>query len=302
MRVTDPPEAPEAAAPAPVADPAGDPTGASTPTVGERRNFFFIPEPAPADLPEPPASPRPRVPIFEDVSPGNVRPAWPIAPATNWPVTPRGGIGATEPGSPTAGGDGDPDGTGTPDGAGTSQATRPEPAPRPRHRALPDLGRSTGWDALANARPAGPTTPPPTDRAPETTGPEATGHTGPARETTGHTGPVPETTRHTGPAPETTGRILPVRDEQDAETASGGWHTDVSEADAAPEAAGGKSKGRRGLFRRNRGKGGEPGEVDRESEPLARQDEEYVDWVAGLASDDNADDARSLRTGRHHRD
>ncbi|MEU9737761.1 hypothetical protein AB0E12_01010 [Micromonospora chersina] len=287
---------------APVADATGDPAGGGTPTAGERRNFFFAPEPPPADVPEPPASPRPRVPIFEDVTPGDVRPAWPIAPATNWPVAPRGGTGSTEPGTPTAGRAGDPDGAGTPDGTGTSHVTRPEPAPRPRHRALPDLGRSTGWDALANARPAGPTTPSPTDRAPETTAPETTAPETIGPEATSHTGPAPETTGHTGPAPETTGPVLPAWDGQPAQTTSGGRHADVSEADAAPEAAGGKSKARRGLFRRNRGKGGEPGEVDRESEPLARQDEEYVDWVAGLASDDNADDTRSLRTGRHHRD
>ncbi|WP_189195441.1 hypothetical protein [Micromonospora fulviviridis] len=291
-RATDRPEAPDQGTPAP----AGDPAGGSTPTAGERRNFFFTPEPAPAELPEPPASPRPRVPIFEDETPGNVRPAWPVAPATNWPVTPRGGTGSAEPGSPGAGRDADPAGTGT-DGTGTSHATRPEPAPCPRHRALPDLGRSTGWDALANARPAGPATPPPTDRAPETTGPQATGHASPASETTG-----PQAAGHTGTVPETTGPVLPAWDGPAAETASGGRHADVSGAGAAPEAAGGKSKARRGLFRRNRGKGGEPGEADRESEPLARQDEEYVDWVAGLASDDNADDTRSLRTGRHHRD
>ncbi|MEU9827099.1 hypothetical protein [Micromonospora chersina] len=289
------PEAPDQAAPAPVAGTTGDPAGGRTPEAGERRNFFVAPEPPPADLPEPPASPRPRVPIFEDVTPGNVRPAWPLAPGTNWPVAPRGGTGSTEPGGPTTGRDSNPEGTGTADGTGTSQAARPEPAPRPRHRALPDLGRSTGWDALANARPASPTTPPATDRTPDTPAPEATGHTGPAPEITG-----PEASGHANAAPEATGPI--AWDGPAAETTSGGRHADVSEADAAPEAPGGKSKARRGLFRRNRGKGGEPGEVDRESEPLARQDEEYVDWVAGLASDDNADDARSLRTGRHHRD
>ncbi|MFF4807536.1 hypothetical protein ACFY03_04875 [Micromonospora chersina] len=294
LRAADLPETPDQAA-GPTAEPSADQGAGATPAAGERRNFFFAPEPPPADLPEPPASPRPRVPIFEDVTPGDVRPAWPIAPATNWPVAPRGGTGATEPGAPTAGRTGDPDGTGTPDGTRTSHAARPEPAPRPRHRALPDLGRSTGWDALANARPAGPTTPPPTDRAPETTAPETTGHTGPAPDITG-----PETTDPAGPAREATGPI--AWDGPAARTTPGGRHADVSEADGAPEAAGGKSKARRGLFRRNRGKGGEPGEVDRESEPLARQDEEYVDWVAGLASDDDADDARSLRTGRHHRD
>ncbi|WP_433283428.1 hypothetical protein [Micromonospora sp. CA-244673] len=323
--------------------------GGGTPTAGERRRFFFDPEPAPAHLPEPPASPRPRIPIFEDTAPGNVRPAWPVAPAANWPVTPRGGTGPAAPDGPTAGRDADPEGT------TTGGATRPEPAPRPRHRALPDLGRSTGWDALANARPADPPAPPPTGRTadhtaptgpvrevtdttgrtpknsdttgrtPENTGrlPAAAAHTGTAPETTGTasetTGTAPETTgtapESPGTAPESTGAadrtpevtrsILAAWDGPTtgaAGSATGGRHADVSGADGSTEAAGGKSKARRSLFRRNRGKGSEAAEVDRESEPLAAQDEEYVDWVAGLASDDNADDARSLRTGRHHRD
>ncbi|NES30736.1 hypothetical protein GCE86_21975 [Micromonospora terminaliae] len=299
--------------------PAGEARGADVPGApaqagpsgGERRNFFF--DPAPAELPEPPASPRPRIPMFEDVTPGNVRPAWPVAPAANWPVAPRGTEPAA-PGTPNAGRTGDADGT------GSAGVTRPEPAPRPRHRALPDLGRSTGWDALANARPAGP---PPTDRAPETTGPiggkpETTDHTGGTPETTGHTARTPEatgrtaetngsaqeTTGGTGHAPGATRSVLPSWDGPAPEVAGSapGRHADLSGADATTEAGGGKSKARRSLFRRNRGKGAEPGDVERESEPLAAQDEEYVDWVAGLASDDNADDARSLRTGRHHRD
>ncbi|MET8838353.1 hypothetical protein ABZV78_31230, partial [Micromonospora sp. NPDC004540] len=275
VRAVDLPAAPDPAAEVAGADPKGDPNRDGTPAAGERRSFF-APEPAPADLPEPPASPRPRIPMFEDVAPGNVRPAWPIAPAANWPVTPRGGTEPPAPGGPTAGRHGDPDGTAAPG------ATRPEPAPRPRHRALPDLGRSNGWDAFANARHAGPTTPPPGGEAPDTTAPDPD-TTGPALPAWG------------GPAPEAAG------------SAAAGRHADmsvadVSEADAAPEAAGGKAKARRGLFRRNRGKGGEPAEVDRGSEPLAAKDEEYVDWVAGLASDDDADGARSLRTGRHHRD
>ncbi|WP_262283060.1 hypothetical protein [Micromonospora sp. MA102] len=283
-----------------------NPSGGGTPAAGERRSFFFDPEPVPADLPEPPASPRPRIPIFEDVTPGNVRPAWPVAPAANWPVTPRGGTQPAAPDGPAAGRDAGAE------GAPAAGPARPEPAPRPRHRALPDLGRSTGWEALASARPAGPTAPPPTPRTPDTTAP-----TGPVPADTDSSGPAPETTgrlpKTTGPeaggatdrAPEVASPVLPAWDGPVPEAtggASGGRHADGSGAGADPEAAGGKSKARRSLFRRNRGKGAEPGEVDREAEPLAAQDEEYVDWVAGLASDDNADDARSLRTGRHHRD
>jgi hypothetical protein len=301
-------DVPETSAPA-----EADPNGGGTPTAGERRSFFFDPEPAPTDLPEPPASPRPRIPIFEDVTPGNVRPAWPVAPAANWPVMPRGGPEPAAPGGPAGGRDTGTEGT-------TAGPARPEPTPRPRHRALPDLGRSTGWEALANARPTGPTAPPPTGRTPDTTAPTGpapadSDATGQAPETTGRlpgtpgagtTGRLPETT---GPeaagaidrAPAVTGPILPAWDApapEAAGSASGGRHADGSAA-GQDEAAGGKSKVRRSLFRRNRGKGGE---ADREAEPLAAQDEEYVDWVAGLGSDDNADDARSLRTGRHHRE
>ncbi|MET7971036.1 hypothetical protein [Micromonospora sp. NPDC005305] len=317
-RATDLPEAPASAE--------ADASSGSTPAAGERRNFFFDPEPAPVDLPEPSASPRPRIPIFEDVTPGNVRPAWPIAPAANWPVTPRGGSEPAAADGPAAGPDAGPEGTAAagrdagPEGTAAAGPARPEPAPRPRHRALPDLGRSTGWEALANARPAGPAAPPPTGRTPDTAAP-----TGPVPENTDTTDQGPETTASVGRAPETSGPVpqttggtaegadgaeaagpvLPAWDApppQAAGSAPGGRHADVSGPEASPEAAGGKSKARRSLFRRNRGKGGEPGEVDRDGEPLAAQDEEYVDWVAGLASDDNADDARSLRTGRHHRD
>ncbi|MFJ8580241.1 hypothetical protein [Micromonospora sp. NPDC093277] len=77
-------------------------------------------------------------------------------------------------------------------------------------------------------------------------------------------------------------------------------------ADPAEEEPGnGKPKLRRGLFRRNRAKDDElddAGRSDDGSEPLASQDEEYVDWVAGLASDADREGTRTLRTGRHHRD
>ncbi|NES36409.1 hypothetical protein G3554_09530 [Micromonospora sp. PPF5-17] len=178
--------------------------------------------------------------------PGSVRPAWPIAPAPVRPVSRR-----------VNGGDPD-DATG---GDATPGGPAPvEPAPRPRHRALPDLGRGTAWDALATARHA-------------TTG--------------GEDPPSEEDGRHAAHAAATT----PAGDDPypgEPATAAG---------PGAGEPGNGKAKQRRGLFRRNRAKGAEPPEV----EELAR-DEEYVDWVAGLASDDNPEDARTLRTGRHHRD
>ncbi|MFG2057771.1 hypothetical protein ACGFI9_27480 [Micromonospora sp. NPDC048930] len=238
------PEAPVGAAP--------DPTTDSRPS---DRRFFFDPEPVeagPADPVDPPASPRPRFPVFEDV-PGSVRPAWPVAPAPSRPVAPRGTAGT-------------PDGT-DPDGTTTSEAAASEPgpmepAPRPRHRALPDLGRSTGWDALAAGRHTTTGTPAASQASNEGR------HAAPAAAGT----PPTVDTSHTGAAPNA----------------------------AASETDGGKGKQRRGLFRRNRAKSEAPPD-DRDAESLA-QDEEYVDWVAGLASDDDSDDTRTLRTGRHHRD
>ncbi|WP_343445095.1 hypothetical protein [Micromonospora schwarzwaldensis] len=237
------------------------PGGTDVPRTGEStdapeparrpRSFFFDPEPA--DRPVT-ASPRPRFPIFEDATEraGDVRPAWPITPATGRPARPPAAT------TPATGRDGD------------DAATRPGSTPRPHHQGLPEPGRSTGWDALAtNARPAGPTAP--EGAAPAPAGGAKTGAT------------VPE---QAGPGSENVDR-----------EASRGRHAGTDDA----ETAGGKPKGRRGLFRRNRAKG-DPEPVDETAEPGATTDDEYVDWVAGLASDDNADDARSLRTGRHHRD
>ncbi|MBQ1070153.1 hypothetical protein KBX39_25770, partial [Micromonospora sp. D75] len=147
-----------------------------------------------------------------------------------------------------------------------------EPAPRPRHRGLPEPGASTGWDALAtNARPAGPLARP--EAGMPLARPEA------ATAVPGEAGAAP---------PEAT--------ETEADSRRG-RHSGPDDADAPA----GKSKARRGLFRRNRAKD-EPEPAERTAEPTTAADDEYVDWVAGLASDDNADDARSLRTGRHHRD
>ncbi|MFG1746235.1 hypothetical protein ACGFJ4_18900 [Micromonospora chalcea] len=147
-----------------------------------------------------------------------------------------------------------------------------EPAPRPRHRGLPEPGASTGWDALAtNARPAGPL----------------------ARTEAGMPLARPEAATA---VPGEAGAALPEATETEADSRRG-RHSGPDDADAPA----GKSKARRGLFRRNRAKD-EPEPAERTAEPTTAADDEYVDWVAGLASDDNADDARSLRTGRHHRD
>ncbi|MEV4519137.1 hypothetical protein AB0J77_02805 [Micromonospora tulbaghiae] len=229
----------------------GTPTGDGASSGRTGRSFFF-------DDPAPTPSSRPRFPMFEDVTgaPGEVRPAWPITPATR-----PHRAATTEPDAPLR------------DGAEASVPT--EPAPRPRHRGLPEPGASAGWDALAtNARPAGPVARP---EAGPVARPEAVTAV-PAEAVTA----LPEAT-----APETS--------ETDSRR---GRHAEPDDADAPA----GKSKPLRGLFRRNRGAKGEPEPAERTAEPTTASDDEYVDWVAGLASDDNADDARSLRTGRHHRD
>ncbi|MCI4062727.1 hypothetical protein MRQ36_09140 [Micromonospora sp. R77] len=84
--------------------------------------------------------------------------------------------------------------------------------------------------------------------------------------------------------------------------------TDRSTTEGGDAATGGKSRLRRGLFRRNRAKGGEENVADRagrEPEAVPAHDEEYVDWVTGLArpaQDTEPAEGRTLRTGRHHRD
>ncbi|SBT47731.1 hypothetical protein [Micromonospora auratinigra] len=250
-----PEDVPVAGGPAVGAEPGPDADGRPG------RTFFFDPEPPRAD---PPASPRPRFPIFEDVvdQPGTVRPAWPIAPATNWPVTPR---------TAGAAGSGGTDGDGGAADDAPAGAYPGTPTPRPRHRALPDLGRGLDWDAFAPTRPATPATA-------EAAGP-------------GSTGDATKTEDAGSAAAATPDRSAPAEP--------------VAPTGAAPseeQETGGRAKSRRGLFRRNRARTVEVVEPDRDPEILAAQDEEYVDWVAGLASDDNAEDARTLRTGRHHRD
>ncbi|MGW5671545.1 hypothetical protein ACWEVO_26935, partial [Micromonospora sp. NPDC003776] len=253
-----PPAAPDAAAPTTPAEPPAGPDEPAAPLAtspdapasadgpAPERRFFFDPEPVAADRAaktDAPASPRPRFPIFEDLSdgPGSVR------PASRRPVAPRRNGG-------------DPDGT-SGDGGAATEPPRVEPTPRPRHRALPDLGRGATWDAFAATRQ-------PTPAAGEDPG-------------SGEDG------RHAAPA----AAGAPTGD--DPQTGE----SPAAPTEAAAEAGNGKAKQRRGLFRRNRAKEA----AAPEAEALGR-DEEYVDWVAGLASDDDPDDARTLRTGRHHRD
>ncbi|PZF91434.1 hypothetical protein C1I99_23565, partial [Micromonospora deserti] len=136
-----------------------------------------------------------------------------------------------------------------------------------------------------------------------------------------HLGPMPDfsraaswealaTARRAGPQPASTADGAA----EDAGTpAVDGPDTDPSRGAGSggeAEQSAGRARGRLGLFRRNRPRAGEDGTgTPAEPEPLPAQDEEYVDWVAGLGRKvpDNEPDRkagrRSMRsTGRHHRD
>ncbi|TYC03953.1 hypothetical protein FXF53_07455 [Micromonospora sp. WP24] len=94
----------------------------------------------------------------------------------------------------------------------------------------------------------------------------------------------------------------PSGDDAPAATSTG---DEAVERPRTPEQATGRTRGRLGLFRRTRP---QPEPESAAEEPVPAQDEEYVDWVAGLSRPlhDNEPDQesgrRSLRSsGRHHR-
>ncbi|MEV4541808.1 hypothetical protein [Micromonospora echinaurantiaca] len=225
---------------------------------------------------------------------------------------------ATEPATGTA----DPAAASTPPAAGDAPAAgkrregtreparpvlKPVPAPVTPTADRPAAPRSTWPVAPAWSAPARPT---PTARD------EATGPAVP-EETSGHR------PRHRAPLPDleraaswealaTARRAGPTAPAEAASEgpADGEDGTPGGAAAGATEQNGGRLRGRLGLFRRNRARTtDEGGSGEAEAEPLAEQDEEYVDWVAGLGRPlaDNEPEQesgrRSLRsTGRHHRD
>ncbi|MEU5669607.1 hypothetical protein ABZ749_04385 [Micromonospora sp. NPDC047753] len=197
--------------------------------------------------------------------------AWPVT--STWTVPPQ----ASEPGATASEGSSSPD---APTG----------PMPRPRHRApLPDLSRAGTWNAFDTSRRRGSAGS--QDSSTARTAPTEAGETAPAE--------------HPG-RPEG----APAR----AATATGDLSpTDTTSAEPTqPKVAEQPSRRGRlgGLFRRNRSRADEESpKTSDEAEPLASQDEEFVDWVAGLSkpvSDNEPEQEnsrRSLRsTGRHHRD
>ncbi|MFG1766305.1 hypothetical protein ACGFIH_23435 [Micromonospora parva] len=198
--------------------------------------------------------------------------AWPVT--STWTVPPQ----AAEPATTASEGSRGPD-----------EPT--EPTPRPRHRApLPDLSRAGTWNAFD------------TSRRGRSTGPQDSSST---RTTPIGTSEPAVTADHPKSTESPTGA---------ADNGTG----DPAGADATPAAPTpaqvAEQPSRRGrlggLFRRNRSRADEEGlKASDAEEPLATQDEEFVDWVAGLSkpvSDNEPEQEngrRSLRSsGRHHRD
>ncbi|MEU4713857.1 hypothetical protein AB0F73_09430 [Micromonospora purpureochromogenes] len=181
----------------------------------------------------------------------------------------------------------------TPPTVGATPATA-EPAPRPRHQ-LPDLNSAASWNAFTAPRPA--PAPPRADLPFPDHGPEEE--------------PKRVTFRWDADdsRPGTPGTASPATDLPAAEVPGAEPRGAEPSSEVEPETAADRSRTKRSLFRRNKARGAEPPAESPEAEPLAAQDEEYVDWVAGLSRPlaDNEPETesgrRSLRSsGRHHRD
>ncbi|WFE94798.1 hypothetical protein [Micromonospora sp. WMMD987] len=198
-----------------------------------------------------------------------------------------------------------------PTGAAAPDSTGPDSAPS-MPAAVPTAGAVPPVAGLRHVTPDGVEgMPRPRHQLPDlsgTGGPVDADHPGPPRAAL----PFPE--------PDTTGRTEtpgPVNLRWEASTSPADTppagkpaapdSVDTMPTDSDDRKIAGKTKGRRGLFRRNR-----PTEVEQADDRTAAQatpDDEYVDWVAGLSKPlaDNEPEResgrRSLRTsGRHHRD
>ncbi|MEW1589028.1 hypothetical protein AB0283_26705 [Micromonospora vinacea] len=231
---------------------------------------------------------------------------WTPAPS-GWPVTSAWTVPQqpSEPGTTASEGQSGPD-----EPAG--------PTPRPRHRApLPDLSRAGTWNAFDTSRRGGSAGSP--DSSTARTAPTEAGETTAA----GHPGPLEFPATEGSPSAATASAATSATasaattDSASAATSDSATDTgDVAPTDAAsatpPKVAEQSSRRGRlgGLFRRNRSRADEESpKTSDEAEPLASQDEEFVDWVAGLSkpvSDNEPEQKnsrRSLRsTGRHHRE
>ncbi|MFF5181706.1 hypothetical protein ACFY2Q_27065 [Micromonospora sp. NPDC000316] len=234
--------------------------------------------------------------------------------------------------------------SGTPTAAGDST----EWTPRPRHRApLPDLSRASSWDAFNTVRRSGPAQAGPVQAGPTQAGSTQAGSTQAGSTADLWTTPTnstgtPDQTIGIPDRPDEGAAADPGagQDERPEPRAKGRrWGRGRAEPErTVPEQAGAPDvpvdepadgdapsvaltgtddaeqpsrRGRLGgLFRRNRSRVDEESRPETDAtEPLPTQDEEFVDWVAGLSKPvvDNEPEQesgrRSLRsTGRHHRD
>ncbi|MGC4803762.1 hypothetical protein [Micromonospora sp. DT233] len=194
-----------------------------------------------------------------------------------------------------------------------------DPAPRPRPRLpLPDLDRAANWDAFGTATRRA--RPPAADREP------AAGQAPPpalGSQRDGAQPSIPAPARPGRADDDLTGYAKSTGDptghgQVDGGAPEGGTAPEAPQppGDAAEEPAGGRSRLRRALFRRGRTRGDDDADPTserddrREQEPLPAQEEEYVDWVTGLARPvpdlEGRPDASGERpqrpSGRHHRD
>ncbi|MFI7523150.1 hypothetical protein [Micromonospora globbae] len=250
--------------------------------------------------------------------PGADAPARPSAPAPDRAAPPAADQVATTP--PTGGrvtaapaaddrATGDDDTTSEPLPSGTATASGEKTAATSRLDDDPTAGTGTDTSSwrLTPAWPVPRRTPP---AAAEPAHPDAAEKPSEATPRARHRAPLPDLHRAANwEALATARRAGPVSTGTPT-TPANGAATDDGEDDAPPPATeaaqpNGRERSRLGLFRRNRARNPET----EEPEPLAAQDEEYVDWVAGLGRPlaDNEPEQesgrRSLRsTGRHHRD
>lgn len=300
---TNPPRTPAAATSSKAKK--ADPTGASaTEPAGGADEHLTSPHPATDDAPAA-TEDGPNAGLFGSAAASDpdtdrwtpAPSAWPVSAA--WTVPPQ----ATAPGPATSE---TPVGSDKPTG----------PTPRPRHRApLPDLSRASTWNAFDTTRRA--------EQA-ESTDSSAARTTPTSPAAAGETAARPGSPRRTD-APVVPGTDGTPSDAASASAtatgtdASTGTSTDESASTDATPAASKPGKvaeqsSRRGrlggLFRRNRSRADEENQESADDvEPLPAQDEEFVDWVAGLSkpvSDNEPEQEngrRSLRsTGRHHRE
>ncbi|MEU8043034.1 hypothetical protein AB0B71_02660 [Micromonospora echinofusca] len=308
-----PAEGTSAAQPAEGATPAGQPAEGATPA-GQPAGAVAG-QPATASAPKPRRTRKPRstrqvapAAASEAADPTPTAEAPPPVAGDPTPAAPEPTLAAPEP-APTA-----------PEPAPTAADLKPGDAdPTP---AAPDAAAIADAAANSTTVPAAGAAPPPVPAWPVPPRPQADTAevarpaTEPAAESTPrprHRAPMPDlaraaswealaTARRGGPAPASA---------DSTPTNGAATGAEASPGSASPgeaEQPTGRSRGRLGLFRRNRSRA-EEAPAEQEPEPLPAQDEEYVDWVTGLSrpvpdnEPEQENGRRSLRsTGRHHRD